>query len=45
MSGSITSVRRAIEAEGIRPRFDETGAAAAIVRHGARVDPSNLSLC
>jgi transcriptional regulator with XRE-family HTH domain len=37
---NITALRRAIEAEGIRLLFDETGTAAGISRQGARIDLS-----
>ena len=35
---NLASMRRAIEAEGIRLLFDKDGAAAGIVRQGARID-------
>jgi transcriptional regulator with XRE-family HTH domain len=37
----IAVIRGAIEAEGIRLLFDETGAAAGIARHDARIDTSD----
>jgi hypothetical protein len=38
---NIAPVRRAIEAEGIRLLFDETGAAAGIARQDAQIDLSS----
>jgi ribosome-binding protein aMBF1 (putative translation factor) len=39
-TNNVASMRRAIEAEGIKLLFDETGAAAGIARLGVRIDPS-----
>jgi ribosome-binding protein aMBF1 (putative translation factor) len=35
------ALRRALEAEGVRLLFDETGAAAGIARQDAKIDPSS----
>jgi hypothetical protein len=37
---NTAALRRAVEAEGIRLLFDETGAAAGIARQDARIDLS-----
>jgi len=39
---NIAAIRRAIEAEGIRLLFDETGAAAGIARQGIRIAESDI---
>jgi hypothetical protein len=44
-ANNLASMRRAIEAEGIRLLFDEDGAAAGIARQNARIDPSALATC
>lgn len=41
-ANNLASMRRAIEAAGIMLLFDETGAAAGIVRQNARIDSSVL---
>ena len=43
-ANNLASMRRAIEAEGIKLLFDEEGAAAGIVRQNARIDPSPLAI-
>jgi len=40
---NVAALRRAIEAEGIRLLFDETGTAAGIARQDTRVSQFNLS--
>ncbi len=38
---NLAALRRAVDAEGLRLLFDETGAAAGIARQGVRIDLSD----
>jgi hypothetical protein len=42
-ANNLASMRRAVEAEGIKLLFDEDGVAAGIARKNAQIDPSALA--